>query len=1358
MYTIYDQEALHAVGFAEGVPFCDLEFTFLKTTRGNAARKVRREAHFPHNLLRTVTGFSLSRARASLDTDQKRLTEAIKPHEQSFVDTVRASVTAHLLGKQLRADDSGHWRASEELRGLLEQLKKSDLRRLVVAVPLDEADTPGQTLRASSKLSATAVAGEELLGANLPSSLQEVRFYAVGAGALSGVITLLKNAQLKRLNLRRMHIDGENLAKLAEAICTCVGLEELHLGENDLGDEGCKMVIRALEGLRNIRDLSLASNGMAAGSSSALLEVLAALPKMRAVSVVYNERLILDGAAVVAVIRRCIEHGSGGDASLVAGAHNAALLVGGSLIDPDIRERSRDGLAASGLAQALVALLDLAPDSAAAALGALALLPNCRDAIAAVKEPDAFESLAAALEGPEDARAPAAAALWSLAKDSSQYQKRISMSYGGRAVPCLVNLLATGGGKGAQNAAGALYHLSHDDLAREDMVRSDVVRHCLHVVRSGELDAPAEAAAVLGQLALHDVPQLVGDTGGIKALEALRDLLRSKRGGRNTPAYVAAAIRKFAKHKDNRTGIFRVRIVPDLVALLDTSAAARAASTIGYLALHASEELVPTALLAVHPLVSLLENDALPEAKAPAACALWNLALLNDDSKVLFITSGAVPRLVNIIDSKIAPADARGYAAGALGILACSETAGQEHVTAMLPEAVPALLRLAATPDAGSAGAEAITALGRLAGPSADARAEIVGQGGVDVLAKLLLPSTTDLPIENRVRAAETLRWLAWKAPYTQDAIARKPGVMRQLVYFLAVDNMELAASAAHAIHGVVVDNEENKRVAAAEGAIAPLIALMRTAVGSSPRHSTPRTAAASSGAVAALRSLAALEANQSEVAEADYDLVGIVRAGTDSAAADAAGALRHIASTASGRKREGMRLAVPVLVDALLHRGGDAPAQAARALQYLSLEQELRASMMQVVDSGDPQTGTPCVLDGLASLVRHGLGEGPARAAAVLEHLAIDEAHRDAIGEHGDAVHALVKLLVVARPARSTAVDLREDLRAAAAIWRVCVDDDRTKATVAAAPGCVARLVQLLKIEDPPNPKVAREAAGAILSLAACRIDANHRTIAREEAIPQLSRMVLEAVLAGDRPAPDASDTPLAAHDGAPSEDESPQTMAAAQAAGALRAFVLFSEPPHFQHVVKARAIRRLVLALRCRRGASLRKEAEYALLTMVTLPEAKPHIITALVSALDAKNTTLGDEAVRLLSTLGARNHGDLSRIAVAVRALLKDVHAGPAAANCERVLAALNKTRASSPKARAVRTHSTPLPAKEDAPPNAEESRASVAEYVPNVHPDVDQAAAPDPNDDDDDAHLDLTLLSSNLSKRYSNDDDL
>lgn len=322
-----------------------------------------------------------------------------------------------------------------------------------------------------------------------------------------------------------------------------------------------------------------------------------------------------------------------------------------------------------------------------------------------------------------------------------------------------------------------------------------------------------------------------------------------------------------------------------------------------------------------------------------------------------------------------------------------------------------------------------------------------------------------------RFKQLDTAEVLAQANSGRQDLVKKSIPALVLLLKFGALGIQEQAVAAL----GVLVLDEQSRKIIAAAGAIVPLVQVLKEG----PECLKEETAWV-------LRNLA-LDVQNIKLfrsTDAITALVALLKSGTDGARYQAAAALRNQAEDVKSRKAIAEAGAIPLLVQLLSAEAEDAQVQAAGALESLA---EVAANVKTIVAAGavDPLVqllrdgstnyaqeaaaaalmsfGADCVANAktvaatgviplLVKLLREGTEVGKEKAAGTLRNLAIEAENKKLIAAEG-AIPLLVHLL------RDGSADVQ--LASAGALRNLAVEVQNKH--IIAAEGGIPPLVHLL-------------------------------------------------------------------------------------------------------------------------------------------------------------------------------------------------------------------------------------------------------------------------------------------------------
>ena len=465
---------------------------------------------------------------------------------------------------------------------------------------------------------------------------------------------------------------------------------------------------------------------------------------------------------------------------------------------------------------AIVALMSdkkatpLAKENAAAALWHLALDEENRDLIASS---NGIAPLVALLsDGTHQAQLHASDALARLANQGRDHQSQIAKKLVGL-------LMANHSTTVQQRAAHALQMLAVDNPGSPVVIVNagaiSPLVHLLSTTTNEELKKEvADALETLvassdnNAAAVTDLVVLLG-TGSLKAQELVAQLLVT-----------------LCSSKGNRDCISQSGAMQKLVAQL-TSPSEKiqelCAAALSYLSGDSSENVTAIANFdGVTRMVALLKSSN-GEAQSYAAAVLADLT--NDSEATLHqvVSAGAIDPLVSILANSTI-SNAKAEAAGALGRLAKGNLKTQDAVVEA--GAIPPLVILLEDRSR-RAQRKSAAALAALVSGKAENQAEVLRCGGIKLLVALLEDGTR---MEVQAHAAAALSELANENKTIQTAIAAAGGIP-MLITMLQDTNIEVGMqAAAAAIRSTSAQNVKNQIAVAAHGGILPLVSRLSTA------------------------------------------------------------------------------------------------------------------------------------------------------------------------------------------------------------------------------------------------------------------------------------------------------------------------------------------------------------------------------------------------------------------------------------------------------------------------------------------------------------------------------------------------
>jgi len=216
----------------------------------------------------------------------------------------------------------------------------------------------------------------------------------------------------------------------------------------------------------------------------------------------------------------------------------------------------------------------------------------------------------------------------------------------------------------------------------------------------------------------------------------------------------------------------------------------------------------------VPALVAMLHSGS-PEAQTHAAGALWHLAALETNKKII-TRSGAITPLVHLLSS---PTEAHRFAAGALWHLASAADARVEMVHA---NATPTLVGVCSSPSA-EARQHAAAVLSVLVRSQGSNKKELFAAGGVPALVHLL----SDLRPMTQKHAACSLWGLADGKDLAFSAEIVSHGAVKPLVVMLASAQTETRGYAAACLSCLCAIEDARQIIREVNG-VEPLLKLAR--------------------------------------------------------------------------------------------------------------------------------------------------------------------------------------------------------------------------------------------------------------------------------------------------------------------------------------------------------------------------------------------------------------------------------------------------------------------------------------------------------------------------------------------------
>lgn len=154
LHDIYTAHSKGAVGLVDGFAAVDAGEVFIKSAR---------EGHFPSESLEAARQFALARAKASQEKDLVAIKQQVGRNEPLLDATVRARFAVPRLHILLRPDSTHGAEGAERVRALLDDLRRSQLRKLRASL-----DGPSAATRAE-------------LCSSLPPTLEELTLRQGGA-------------------------------------------------------------------------------------------------------------------------------------------------------------------------------------------------------------------------------------------------------------------------------------------------------------------------------------------------------------------------------------------------------------------------------------------------------------------------------------------------------------------------------------------------------------------------------------------------------------------------------------------------------------------------------------------------------------------------------------------------------------------------------------------------------------------------------------------------------------------------------------------------------------------------------------------------------------------------------------------------------------------------------------------------------------------------------------------------------------------------------------------------------------------------------------------------------------------------
>lgn len=417
-------------------------------------------------------------------------------------------------------------------------------------------------------------------------------------------------------------------------------------------------------------------------------------------------------------------------------------------------------------------------------------------------------------------------ALWSLSLSICGPVQGVVASAGG--VTPLIKQLDDYRVRNREEAAAALAKLAHNnDDTRSQITKEGGIKPLIRQLVPGPSSSELvrqNAAAALADLAVDTAArdEIVG-MGGIRPL-----VLLLEDDGHHTKKFVSMALARLAKeHEATQTAIAEAGAIAPLVALLDgkegLEAQEEAAGALFALADHERNRLGITEADGIGWLVMLLGCPN-PRSREHAEGALVRLSIETSNRVQI------IKKLVDMLqDSGNA---AQEQAAAALANLA-RESEDNRKTIVDANGIVPLLALLDADRHSSPKAKEnAVGALKQLCRRSKENQSQIARAGGIPKLVNVLLGFSGATMKDSAIiqlctLAAEAVKEMAKGNKKNQDAIAAE-GAIAPLVAMLGSPSAQMQANAAGALANLARGNQPNQSAIAKTGAVAPLCALVR--------------------------------------------------------------------------------------------------------------------------------------------------------------------------------------------------------------------------------------------------------------------------------------------------------------------------------------------------------------------------------------------------------------------------------------------------------------------------------------------------------------------------------------------------
>ena len=516
----------------------------------------------------------------------------------------------------------------------------------------------------------------------------------------------------------------------------------------------------------------------------------------------------------------------------------------------------------------------------------------------------------------------AAAVMANLSGDSEENVAQIAAANG---VKPLVALLNAEDGETQAHSAAVLADMAKRSQEHADIIQKEgAIPFLVRLLQEGQgVEVMGVAADVLGSIAVSYAVE-VGESGAILPLV---ELLKSD--SVNAQKKAACAIANVAgggqKNQDDVETAGGIELLVSLLGECDENqdnvganweVQARSAEALAELTKANTHNQQASALCgAIDLLICLLLESNRDEPKEQAANALWRLSWKNLENQEAVAEAGGIAALVDMVGQTTEKGQE--MAASALAGLALDHEDNQTYIAALLNE----LLESSRATD--STREKAARALARFAAADSHNQDALAEAGGVELIVSLMEPRKYErLPggstavhaaKENDEEAADDtvieatsehhmiqkeLAAALWsisdKNTATQARIARVSAI--PLLIALLADHPDIHRDAAGALWSLA-DDSNNQKLIAGENGIPPIVELLRTPSGLTPRRAALRGRAQETAA-GALHSLAARGENRTIIADVGGItlLIPLFDGGTDMAKIETEGALLTLA------------------------------------------------------------------------------------------------------------------------------------------------------------------------------------------------------------------------------------------------------------------------------------------------------------------------------------------------------------------------------------------------------------------------------------------------------------------------------